>query len=432
MTMVQEKAKVILALLPGVDCAGHGGCGYPTCQACAQAIADGAPITTCSAANNETIAAIAYVMGVEPVKVDKKVAFIKCAGHAAGKIRLKAAGVESCDKAKEKGFDKGECSYGCMGIGTCIERCKFGAMTNVDGQIVIDKEKCTGCEACLSSCVQGLIKLVPEDATNFIPCSSKNNEQESFEVCGYGCIGCGDCAIACPKEAINMVIGNKIDGRYAEIDYDKCEGCVSCTAACRRKIIVDTVHDLAEIKDTVAFVKCTGGAWGNGKLVEEGYTSCLEIEKSKVALDARDVCKYSCLGLGDCIEACRYGAISNENGVAEVDYNKCVGCGDCFRTCPRHKIEMVPYIGVKQSACESADSTERRMEVCGLGCIGCGDCAENCPNEAIEMRYGHPYIHDDKCQNCGVCTYLCTRSAIKERVVPEYNYLQRNALKLDE
>jgi ferredoxin len=72
------------------------------------------------------------------------------------------------------------------------------------------------------------------------------------------------------------------------------------------------------------------------------------------------------------------------------------------------------------------------MEVCGLGCIGCGDCADNCPNEAIEMIYGHPYIHDDKCLNCGVCTYLCTRSSLIERIVPESNYIQRKALELDD
>ena len=432
MTMVKEKAKVILALLPGVDCAGHGGCGYPTCQQCAEAIAAGAPITTCPAASNETIAAIAYVMGVEPVQVDRKLAFIKCAGDAAGKERFREKGISSCDEAKAKGMKKTECSYGCIGLGTCIERCKFDAMKMEDGKVVIDRDKCTGCEACLSSCVQELIKLVPADATNFIPCSSKANENESFNVCGYACIGCGDCTLACPKDAISMVIGHKIDGRYAQIDYDKCEGCVSCTAACRRKIIVDMVHDPAEVKETVAFVKCTGGAWGNAKLREAGYGRCVDIEKSKVGLDAIDVCKYSCLGLGDCVKACRYGAISNESGVAVVDTDKCVGCGDCYRACPRGKIDMVPFIGVKQSACESAADTERRMEVCGLGCIGCGDCADNCPNEAIEMRYGHPYIHYSKCLNCGVCKYLCTRSSLIERMVPEYNYMQRKALRLDD
>ena len=68
--MTMESAKRILALLPGVDCGGFGGCGCPTCEACAQAIAEGAPITLCPAADTETVAKIAEIMGVEPVEVE--------------------------------------------------------------------------------------------------------------------------------------------------------------------------------------------------------------------------------------------------------------------------------------------------------------------------------------------------------------------------
>ena len=35
MSKVKETALRILSLLPGVDCGGFGGCGYPTCEACA-------------------------------------------------------------------------------------------------------------------------------------------------------------------------------------------------------------------------------------------------------------------------------------------------------------------------------------------------------------------------------------------------------------
>ena len=140
---------------------------------------------------------------------------------------------------------------------------------------------------------------------------------------------------------------------------------------------------------------------------------------------------YSCTGMGDCVKACRYGAISNEYGVAKVDDSKCVGCGDCFRACPRGKIQMVPYLGVKQAACESEADPDKRMEVCGMGCIGCGDCADNCPSNAITMTDGHPVIDHKKCQNCGICTYVCSRGLIQERVVPEYIYLQQEAMKLD-
>lgn len=429
--MTMESAKRILALLPGVDCGGFGGCGCPTCEACAQAIAEGAPITLCPAADTETVAKIAEIMGVEPVEVEAKVAYIKCAGCSAGKDRFKAEGATSCDAARKAGFAKGECRYGCIGLGTCIERCKFDAMSLVDGEIVIDREKCSGCEACMSGCIQEIIEMVPADATNFIPCSSKADEKETLAVCGYGCIGCADCALACPKDAIEMVQGDKVDGRFARINYEKCEGCVTCTVKCRKKIIVDTLHDLTEVKETVALVRCSGGSIGHQKLQQAGYESCGEIVDSKVDLDGMDVCEYGCLGFGDCVKACRYDAIKNEFGIAKVDPEKCVGCGDCSRACPKGKIQMVPYIGVKQAACESEAEPERRMEVCYMGCIGCGDCADNCPNDAIEMVDGHPEIDHEKCLNCGVCKYVCSRGLIVEREVPEYNYLQREAMGIE-
>ena len=428
MTMVQETAKRILALLPGVDCGGFGGCGHPTCQACAEAIADGASIALCPAADQKAVDAIAEIMGVDTVEVEKKIAFIKCAGCSAGKERFAACGCESCDAAKNAGFEKGECRYGCIGLGTCIDRCKFDAMTLVDGEVVIDKEKCSGCEACLSGCIQEIIEMVPADATNFIPCSSMDNEKDTLSICGYGCIGCADCALACPKDAIEMVNGDNIDGRFARIDYSKCEGCITCTVKCRKKIIVDTMHDLTEAKETVALVRCVGGSVGHSKLEAAGFESCKQIMDEKVDLDGLDACAYSCVGFGDCTKVCRYDAIKVEFGIAKVDPEKCVGCGDCYRECPRHKIEMVPYIGVKQAACESEADPERRMEVCFKGCIGCGDCAENCPNGAIEMVDGHPEIDHEKCVNCGVCQYVCSRGLLAERVVPEYNYLQREAL----
>ncbi|MDO4486722.1 MAG: 4Fe-4S binding protein [Bacillota bacterium] len=427
MGKVTESAKLITALLPGGDCRGFGGCGFSSCSDCAQAIAAGAPVDSCPACRQAEVDAIAEALNVETVAVEEKVAFIKCAGDAAGKKRFSA--LDSCSAAVEAGFLEDECHWGCLGIGSCADRCEFEAMTVEEGKVNIDKEKCNGCMACITACPQKLISVIPRDASNFIPCSSKDNEKDTLSKCGFGCIGCADCALACPENAIELLRGNRIDGRFAAIDYSKCVGCVACTVSCRKKIIVDELHDLAKVKQEVAFVRCSGGYTGNKKLTEIGIDDCRTADD--MDLDALGICSYGCTGFGNCTKVCRYDAIKVEFGTAVVDEEKCVGCGDCIRECPRGMITMVPYAGVKQMACSSKAPAERRFEVCYAGCIACGDCAENCPAGAITMNDGNPVVDSEKCENCGVCTYVCSRRPIKERKVPEYTYLQSEAMKID-
>ncbi|MCI8645318.1 MAG: 4Fe-4S binding protein [Firmicutes bacterium] len=422
MINVQETAKQILALLPGVDCGGYGGCGYPACQACAQAIAEGAPVNQCPACDSEAVAAIAELMGTEPLPAYDKVAFLRCAEGAASKGRL--AELKSCREATDYGFLPGECQWGCVGRGDCTARCKFDAMS-IDGDLIkIDKEKCTGCQACITSCPQEIITMISREATNLIPCASKDDEENTLAICGHGCIGCGDCEEVCPQEAVQVI------DNCAVIDYEKCVGCAACTVNCQKKIIIDEFHDLTVLKREVALVRCVGGAKVSGKLKALGLSDCAEAEK--LDLTAAGACSYSCSGLGNCTRVCRYDAISVDSGVALVDEGKCVGCGDCMRACPRDMILMVPYEGVKQMACRSMAPLEERLKACDVGCIGCGDCADNCPNGAISLVAGNPVIDSELCENCGVCTYVCSRNLIVERNVPEYTYIQTDALKLDE
>ena len=52
--------------------------------------------------------------------------------------------------------DREKCSE-CM---TCISRCRFGAIQEVDSEVAYDQEKCFGCGLCISTCPGEAIELV--------------------------------------------------------------------------------------------------------------------------------------------------------------------------------------------------------------------------------------------------------------------------------
>ncbi len=182
------------------------------------------------------------------------IAFVGCAGCAAQGSRTTE--YTSCADAVAHGFRRDECKNGCVGIGSCIKSCPKGALKLENNRIVVDRNICDGCGECAKStvCPQHLIRMIPRNATNFIPCSSTEEDEETVRnTCGYGCIACGECERACPVGAVT------IQNHHAVIDYSKCVGCSACALKCKKKIIVDTLHNISELKDKVAFVKCSGG-----------------------------------------------------------------------------------------------------------------------------------------------------------------------------
>ena len=409
----------IISLLPDADC---GGCACGTCAACAEAMADSKDPTLCPAVGQKIVDKMARAMGIEAPTIREMVAFLGCSGCAAGVQRFRES-CSTCQEAVDGGFMRGECKDGCVGLGSCMDVCKFGAMSRVEGKLVIDHEACTGCGVCAEEivCPQHLIRMIPREASNFIPCSSTEEDQEKVRsTCNYGCIGCGECEIVCPQDAVHLI------DNHAVIDYDKCAGCDACTIRCRKKIIIDTYHDLGQLKESVAFVHCSEGKKA-GKVYEEmGITSCEEA--ATLSQKELNLCTTGCCGLGSCTKVCRYGAITMVDGTAKVDPEKCVGCRDCYLTCPKHIISMVPYSGQKMVACSSVRDYEEKLEICSAACTGCGDCVANCPNDAIYMEFGHAVIDPLICEDCKMCQYVCARNVIKELEVPEYIFTQREVV----
>ena len=49
---------------------------------------------------------------------------------------------------------------GCIGLGSCVKACPFGALSiGPDHLPVVDENKCTGCGSCVKTCPAGIMKL---------------------------------------------------------------------------------------------------------------------------------------------------------------------------------------------------------------------------------------------------------------------------------
>lgn len=161
-----------------------------------------------------------------------------------------------------------------------------------------------------------------------------------------------------------------------------------------------------------AVVLCNGGEGKTGNRFEySGIQSC----KGAVSLfGGPKSCTYGCLGYGDCVKTCPYGAIEIDSSVAHVDTSKCKACKKCISVCPKGIISLLPKNRLHATVlCSSCDKGADTHKSCSAGCIGCGKCAKTCTQGAIEIKNFLAYVDPVKCIGCGECEKACPKKCIR-------------------
>ena len=231
---VDERVVAIREKLPGNNC---GACGFAGCDALAGAIARGeALVNACPVGGAPVAQAVGDIMGTTAGAMERKTAFVACKGTCeVTKNQGNYVGVRDCRAAVLSGLNVTDCTYGCLGFGSCAEVCPEQAISIQNGVAVVNRSRCVSCGLCVKACPRGLISLIPESRIVRVQCSNRDRGPLVKKVCSAGCIGCGLCAKQCEAGAIEF------DGTLARVNPDKCTLCGKCAAKCPAKVITAPV-----------------------------------------------------------------------------------------------------------------------------------------------------------------------------------------------
>lgn len=217
---------------------------------------------------------------------------------------------------------------------------------------------------------------------------------------------CGGCGFAgCRAFADAAVKAPNLDNNFCPVGGNET----------MKKVAAILGYEIKEKAPMVAVVRCNGTCENRPKTNEyDGLQSC----KVKAALYAGDTgCAFGCLGCGDCVAACQFGAISMnpQTGLPEVDETKCTACGACSKACPKGVIE-IRNKGIRGMrvyvSCLNKDKGPAAKKACSAACIGCGICAKTCTHGAITVENNIAYIDYSKCKLCRECEAMCPTGAI--------------------
>ncbi len=227
---VDEREIAVRDCLPGNNC---GACGYAGCDAMAAAIAKGeAPVNGCPVGGAPVAAKVGEIMGSSAEAMERKVAFVRCKGTCnVTRNQGNYIGIQDCRSAALAGLNVTDCTYGCMGFGSCAAVCPEDAIRVVDGVAEVNRARCVGCGLCVKACPRGLIELVPESHRVAVQCSNREKGPLVKKACSAGCIGCMLCTKQCEHDAIHVV------ANLAQVDYSACTQCGACVEKCPVKVI---------------------------------------------------------------------------------------------------------------------------------------------------------------------------------------------------
>lgn len=192
------RLRPLVAALPGNNC---GACGYPGCQAFAEALLNTETRPAlCTVSPVQNRQAIADYLGVDVGAARRLTARLACAGGSnVARFRARYAGPRNCNAAAQVGGGGKSCAWGCLGYGDCEAVCDFAAIS-MDAHDLprVDDDLCTACGDCVDVCPKDLFSLEPVEQHLWVACNNPVHGDVLLQDCEVACTACAKCAFDAP------------------------------------------------------------------------------------------------------------------------------------------------------------------------------------------------------------------------------------------
>ena len=170
---------------------------------------------------------------------------------------------------------------------------------------------------------------------------------------GANCGGCGfaGCSAAAEATAAGRMPPN---------------GCVAGGAETHLEIAALVGMEIKETEPQLAQVGCRYPvARADIKFDYQGVDDC----RAAVVLNGGPKeCPIGCVGLGSCVKACPFDALSlGPDGLPVVDEARCTGCGTCVRVCPVMIMKLTSVTDRILGEFETVDCTAPCQRTCPAG-----------------------------------------------------------------
>lgn len=156
----------------------------------------------------------------------------------------------------------------------------------------------------------------------------------------------------------------------------------------QRQSIADLLGVAAgTVEKKVARLACAGGK--HVAFTRARYAGLETCRAATVVSGGGKECAWGCLGLGDCVSVCNFGALHlNAQGLPVVDADKCTACNDCVEVCPKGLFSLQPVNRRLWIACKNRADGETAEASCEVACTACGKCVADAPPGLMQLD-GH-------------------------------------------